>query len=100
VVPTGYVRLIVCDTRRAERWRAAFAGAGIRAVVDDTDADDADRGAQVVAVPRAQLVAANAIVTEVTQGRRRLPGTGAAGVVVIAAIVIAAVVAVAIARGG
>ena len=92
MLPAGHVSVLVCDTRRAEQWRALFVREGIDARVEETDADEAHQGACRVAVPRAQLLAANALVTEVTQGRRRLGGTWLIPVMVMAigaAIVVA-----------
>lgn len=88
MLPEGHVGIVVCGTRRAERWREAFRAAGIDAVVVETDADEAEAGACQVGVPRARLLEANAIVTAVTRGERRLrTGMGWQGIV---AIVIAA----------
>ncbi len=95
MAPAGHVGVIVCGTRRAERWRVAFAAEGIAAQVEETDAEDAAQGACRVTVPRTQLLVANAMITEVTQGRRGLPGErgraiDAAIVLGVAAILIAA----------
>jgi hypothetical protein len=73
VLPKGYRGVVVCGTRRAEQWRTAFKASGIEAVVVETD-DDELGGACQVGVPARQLLQANAIVTEVTAGNRRLPG--------------------------
>ena len=94
MIPAGYVGLVFCDTRRAEAWRAALEADGIAAAVAETDGDDIEKGACVVAVPRARLVAANALVTAVTQGRRQLPATRSnRGAVAIAVVVVAAMLA-------
>lgn len=76
MLPRGHVGVVVCGTRRAARWRAAFQEAGIEAVVVETDADEAEAGACKVGVPKARLREANAIVTAVTRGERALPGSG------------------------
>jgi hypothetical protein len=98
VIVPDYVGLIVCDTRRAQAWRAAFGKAGIVAVVAETIGDEADAGACKVSVPRRDLPAANALVTAVTRGERRLPGTGFTWRAAIAIGVVAALAA-AIATG-
>lgn len=96
MLPRGYVSIVVCDTRRAEQWRAAFERDGIPAAVDETEADQAHHGACVVGVPRDRLLEANAIVTAVTRGRRSLIRGGWAGAVIVLAI---AAVIVALVRG-
>jgi hypothetical protein len=78
VVPRGYVSVVVCGTRLAEQWRATFADEGIEARVAETDAQDADKGACLVAVRRDDLVRANAVITAVTRGQRTLGRRGAA----------------------
>lgn len=65
--------MVVCDSRLAAQWQAAFREAGIDAAVIETDTDEADGGACKVTVPRARRVEASAIVTAVTRGERRLP---------------------------
>lgn len=40
-LPGGHAGVVVCGTRRAERWRAALREAGIEAVVVETEADEA-----------------------------------------------------------
>lgn len=87
------VGLIVCDTRRARSWRTAFAKAGIAATVAETVGDEAEGGACKVSVPRRDLPAANAIVTAVTRGELRLPGSGFTWTSVVAIAVIAALAA-------
>ncbi|MBK9036527.1 MAG: hypothetical protein IPL61_35645 [Myxococcales bacterium] len=90
MIPSTHVALVYCDTRRAAGWRAAFAEIGITAIVDETVGDDAEKGAWVVAVPRRKLVAANDLVTAVTQGRRALPaGRPGAGAAVAVAVIVA-----------
>jgi hypothetical protein len=81
---------VVCDTRRAQAWRTAFERAGIAATVAETIGDEADGGACKVSVPRRDLPAANAIVTAVTRGERRLPGAGLSWRFAIAIVVIVA----------
>ena len=93
MIPPSHVALVFCDTRRAAAWKAAFAAEGIAAVVEETVGDDAEKGACVVAVPRRKLVAANGIVTAVTQGRRALPAGRPGARAVIAAVVLAALIA-------
>jgi hypothetical protein len=96
MLPAGHVSILFCGTRRAEEWRAALAAEGITAHVEETEAQDAEKGACLVAVPRDQLLVANALVTAVTQGRRRLGGPGswlgAAIVIGVAALIVALVV--------
>ena len=92
-----YVGLIVCDTRRARAWRAAFAKAGIDAIVQETIGEEAETGAVKVSVPRRHLVAANELVTRVTRGEVTLPGPGfslssAITIVVIVALIVALVI--------
>lgn len=95
MLPAGYVSVIVCDTRRAEQWRATFAAEGIAAHVEETEADDAHLGACRVGVPRDQLLVANALITAVTKGHRALGGRaswlGAAIVLGVAATIVAVV---------
>jgi hypothetical protein len=74
MLPKHHRGIIVCNARRAEQWRKAFHAAGIQAVVVETDADEAEGGACKVMVPERNLIEANAIVTEVHQGTRSLPG--------------------------
>lgn len=74
MVPAGHRGVVVCGTRRAEQWRDAFREAGIDAVVVETDGAEAEAGACKVVVPTSQIVRANAIVTEVTAGKREFPG--------------------------
>jgi hypothetical protein len=87
-----YVGLVVCDTRRARSWRAAFLKAGITATVAETTGDEAESGACKVSVPRRDLPAANAIVTAVTRGELRLPGSGLSWRFGIAIVVIVALI--------
>ena len=101
MLPRGHVGVVVCGTRRAAQWQAAFRAAGIEAVVVETDTDEAEAGACKVGVPKARLLEANAIVTAVTRGERALPGSGLGwqGVVAIAvalALIGAAVLAAAL----
>ncbi len=88
-----YVGLVVCDTRRARSWRTAFARAGIAAAIAETVGDESERGACKVSVPRRDLPAANALVTAVTRGELRLPGTGFTWTAVVAIVVVAAIAA-------
>ncbi len=92
------VGVVICDTRRARAWRAAFAKAGIAVTVAETIGDDAEHGACKVSVPRRDLPAANAMVTAVTRGELRLPGSGVGWRSAIAIALVAALVA-ALARG-
>ena len=91
MLPRGHVGVVVCGTRRAAQWRAAFREAGIEAVVVETDADEAEAGACKVGVPKARLFEANAIVTAVTRGERALPGGGLGWQGVVAILVVLAV---------
>ncbi|MEZ4401471.1 MAG: hypothetical protein R3B06_15710 [Kofleriaceae bacterium] len=93
MIPRSHVALVYCDTRRAAAWRAAFVQAGIAAVIDETVGDDSEKGACVVAVPRRKLVAANELVTAVTQGRQALPAGRPGARAVIAVLVLVALVA-------
>lgn len=95
--PKHHRGIIVCNARRAAQWRKAFAQAGIAAIVVETDADEAEGGACKVLVPERKLIEANAIVTEIHQGKRSLPGivvpwraviAGAIVVVMLAALVV------------
>ncbi len=90
------VGVIVSGTRIAERWRDTFVAGGVDAVVEETEAEDAEKGACIVFVPRAQLLIANAIMTDVTKGRRQLGGRtdgwlGAAIVLGVAVVIVALV---------
>jgi len=98
VLPAGYVSVIVCGTRRAEQWRAAFAAEGIVAHVEETETDEAHLGACRVGVPRDQLLVANAMITDVTKGKRALDGTSWLGGVIVLGIAAAIVVVVMVAR--
>jgi hypothetical protein len=93
-LPVGYVSLIVCDTRRAVKWRTALAREGISAALVETAADH-QQGGWEVGVPAASAPAARGLVTEVMQGRRELgDGAGARrGPLVLAGIVVAIVIA-------
>ncbi|MCB9562907.1 MAG: hypothetical protein H6709_11580 [Kofleriaceae bacterium] len=97
--PRDHVGVVVCGTRRAEAWRAAFADAGIPAVVDETDGDESEQGACKVSVPRARMVEANALITAVTRGERRLPGGGGGGVTATIAVLAIAAFVAALLRG-
>jgi hypothetical protein len=93
VLPKGHVGIVVCGTRRAEQWRVAFEQAGIPAVVVETDTDEAEGGACKVGVAKGRVVDANAIVTAVTRGERRLPGDARLGLrPIIALLVIAGLI--------
>ncbi len=90
-----YVGLVFCDTRRAQGWRKALAQRGIEARVLETFGEESEHGAYKVSVPRKHLVAANQLVTAVTRGEARLPGSivslpmAAVAIVLIAALVLA-----------
>ena len=86
--PKHHRGIIVCNARRAEQWRRAFIQAGIQAVVVETDADEAEGGASKVMVPERKLIEANAIVTEVNQGKRSLPGVVVPWQAVIASVIV------------
>jgi hypothetical protein len=94
VLPAGYVSVIVCDTRRAEEWRAAFAAEGIEARVEETETEEAHLGACRVGVPRDQMLRANAIITDVTKGRRSLGGTSWLGAAIVVGVAVAIIVLV------
>jgi len=61
-------------------------------VVVETDTDEAEAGACKVLVPRGRLIEANAIVTAVTRGERRLPGGGVDVRAVIAVVLVVALI--------
>lgn len=92
MLPAGYVSVVLCDTRRAEQWRRALVAEGIEAVVEETETDEAHLGACRVAVPRADLLRANAFVTAVTKTQRTLGGWMPAVIVVGVAGAIVALV--------
>jgi hypothetical protein len=98
MLPRGHRGIVVCGTRRAEHWRAAFRASGIEAVVVETEGDEAEGGACQVGVPEARLVQANAIVTEVTSGKRRLPGDGFGWRSVVVVLLVGALIAAMLAR--
>ena len=93
-LPVGYVSLIVCDTRRAEEWRAALAREGIEAAVVETGATN-QQGGWEVGVAAASATAARAFVKDVMDGRRSLGGGASAwrGPLVLAGVVAALVIA-------
>src|SRR5262245_33631146 len=94
MLPRGYRSLIVCDTRRAEAWRAGLLRAGFDVVLAET-APDNDKGAWEVGVAEAQALPAMAFVSDVVQGRGELPGppivssTAFKALVAIAAVLVA-----------
>ena len=96
MLPPGHRGLIVCDSRRAARWRKAFQAAGIAAIVIETDTDEA--GAAKVCVPERRLLEANALVTEITAGRRALPGVTLPWQAMIAAVIVLSLLAALVAR--
>lgn len=96
--PRDHVGLIFCGTRRARAWEKALAKRGIRARVTETFGEESEAGAFKVSVPRADLPAANQLVTAVTRGDVTLPGSGFTGATVIALVVIAALVVGLVAR--
>ena len=99
MLPKGHVGIVVCGTRRAEQWRKAFEEAGISAVVVETDTDEAEAGACKVGVAKGKVVEANAIVTAVTRGERRLPGDGKlAWRAVLALVIIAGMIGALVVR--
>lgn len=96
--PKHHRGIIVCNARRAEQWRKAFVAAGIQAVVVETDGDEAEGGACKVLVPERKLLEANAIVTEVNQGKRGLPGIIVPWQAVIASAIVLAMLAAIVVR--
>ena len=95
-VPGGHRGLIVCDSRRAGRWRKALQAAGIAAIVVETDADEA--GAARVCVPERALIEENALVTALTTGQRSLPGITLPWQAVIASVIVLSLLAALVAR--
>jgi len=98
MLPSGHRGLIVCDSRRAARWRKAFQAADIAAIVVETDTDEAEAGAVKVCVPERRLLEANAIVTAITTGQRSLPGVTLPWQAVIASVIVLAMLAALVAR--
>lgn len=96
--PRDHVGLIFCGTRRARGWEKALAKRGIRARITETFGEESEAGAYKVSVPRADLPAANQLVTAVTRGELALPGSGLTGMTVVALVVIAALVIGLVAR--
>jgi len=70
MLPTGYKSLLMCDTRRAEQWRAGLERAGFKVTVVEADSEKASCE---VGVRASHEMAAKAFVTEVIQGRSKLP---------------------------
>jgi hypothetical protein len=93
-----FVGLLFCDTRRAKQWQRALTAAGIESRVLETFGEEETAGAYKVSVPRSDLPVANELVTAVTRGDRRLPGTGLSWTSVIAIVVVVAMLA-AVIRG-
>ena len=93
-LPAGYVSLIVCDTRRAEEWRAALTRAGIEVAVVETAATN-QLGGWEVGVASASALEARAFVKDVLDERRSLGGGRGArrGPLVLAGVVVAIVIA-------
>jgi hypothetical protein len=98
MLPEGHRGVVVCGTRRAERWRYAFLEAGIKAVIVETDGNEAAAGACKVGVPQALFLQAQAVVAEVNAGERRLPGPTLSWQTVIALLAILCVVVWMLAR--
>ncbi|MBP6633508.1 MAG: hypothetical protein KBG28_17585 [Kofleriaceae bacterium] len=92
MLPAGHLGVVACGTRRAQAWKDALAVEGITAVLIDNDSDAAGGEAMIVAVPRLQVPAANALISAVTRGERDLAGRrgwlGAVVVVLVAALII------------
>jgi hypothetical protein len=72
MLPRGYRSLVVCDTRRAEEWKAGLARAGFDVALAETAPDNV-KGACEVGVIEEQELAAKAFVTDVVKGRAKLP---------------------------
>lgn len=72
MLPSGYRPVVVADTRRAAEWQAGLRRAGFDAVLAETPPDD-DHGSWVVGVVAAQELQAKRFMTDVLQGRERLP---------------------------
>jgi hypothetical protein len=73
VVPSGHTQLLLADGRRAVAWERGLARAGFTPVRLPTRGQDAERADFAIAVPALQARAARAFVSEVVNGRRRLP---------------------------
>jgi hypothetical protein len=73
--PRGTCSLVVCDTRRAEEWRAGLTRAGFHPEVIETQGQASEHGAWAVVVPEDEAVGARAMVTAVTRGDQRLPAS-------------------------
>ncbi|MBI4509075.1 MAG: hypothetical protein HY698_05540 [Deltaproteobacteria bacterium] len=99
MLPTGYKSILICDTRRAQEWRAGLRQAGLELVMIETEGLTSEKGAWELAVPEAQELAAKAFVAKVIQGRLRLPrapflsGTGIMSMIAIVLIVLVLVLA-------
>ena len=104
MLPSGYTRILLADTRRALAWERGLARAGfaVRRVAATGQAED--KADWALGVPQDQLRGARAFVSDVLQGNRRLPAvpvlSGAARVALfgIGAVVVAVVVAALLGR--
>jgi hypothetical protein len=92
VLPEGYLGLVVCDTRRAQEWRAALRRRGFDVVLSETPASS-DKGGWQVGVAAAEVLSARAFVREVTSGHvaltppwYRQPGMVLMGLVVVGTV--------------
>jgi hypothetical protein len=101
MAPPGYRDILICDTRRAQQWQAGLTRAGLEVVLTETRGEDAEKGSWQVAVAERHESKARALVTDVLQGRAKLPAPpffSAYGLQLFVAILMIAVLLLVIVR--
>ena len=72
-LPVGYRSILIADTRRAEQWKRGLHKAGFDVVLAETQGHDVEKGSWEIGVVASQTSDANAMVSAVLRGDRKLP---------------------------